>query len=461
VAITLVGSATTANNPSGTQSTSLTCNKPTGTADGDLMLALLARESGTALTVPPGWITLEEAQTSVLRYTLIKRLAGASEPADYTFTASSTGSIAVAISAWHSTTGKFVDVDNWISKAQNSIASQTGDSVTTSNSGYQLYFQTGRMTTVTETTYSSGAATAELFDHGLRDNLSAVTHAGYWINSELAAGSIGGQSVTFNQTVDGGAIHYNVVIFETTSYSGTSSQDFTATGSWVAPSGVTTADVLCIGGGGAGGKATGNPAVGGGGAGGSSAHTPAYAVTGGNTYTVTVAAQGSQNAGTTAIAGGDSWFDSTSGVVAKGGPGGAAGATNSSSGAGGTGTTTGCIGTTVRAGGSGGTGTFSVVSGAGGGAAGATAVGGNATAGTPGTGNSPGGDGETGISSSAAGNTCTLIGGGGGGGYASTNTDRNGGGGGPGFVRVTIDLSRTSGGGGGPTVQDSVGLLHG
>lgn len=221
----------------------------------------------------------------------------------------------------------------------------------------------------------------------------------------------------------------------------TSPYTLTATGSWTAPDGINAVKVECWAGGGAGGGGrTTSGAGGGGGAGGCYVTSKAYTVIPGNTYTVTVGAAGAHSTGSftdgsLAGSGGDTWFDSTSGVVAKGGAGGT-NKTVSGAGAAGTGSTTGCIGDTSLAGGNGAAGTTSI-GGGGGGGAGSTGAGGNASGSTAGTGTSVGGgNGSTGVSAANAA-AATAAGGGGGGARASSSTTRTGGDGARGQVVLT------------------------
>lgn len=131
---------------------------------------------------------------------------------------------------------------------------------------------------------------------------------------------------------------------------------FVASGTWVAPAGVTSVTVEAWGGGGAGGGNPTNTDGGGGGGGGAYSKTT-VAVTPGNSYTVTVGAGGLGGAGTGG-AGGDSWFSTITTILAKGGTGGAPPA--GGSGNGGVGGVGGAaalgIGTTKFSGGNGGTG---------------------------------------------------------------------------------------------------------
>ena len=109
--------------------------------------------------------------------------------------------------------------------------------------------------------------------------------------------------------------------------------NFTASGSWTCPAGVTMVTVECWGGGGAGGSArrssgaSGTTIDGGGGAGGAYAIKTNYTVTPSLNYTVTVGL-GGVAPNTTIFTDGsrsdgqDSWFDTAATVLAKGGGGG-------------------------------------------------------------------------------------------------------------------------------------------
>ncbi len=217
-------------------------------------------------------------------------------------------------------------------------------------------------------------------------------------------------------------------------------QTFTTSGTFTPPPGVTSIKVECWGGGGAGGGATGNTSAGGGGGGGSYVRNNAITVVPGTSYTVTVGT-GGVGAATAGPAGGDSWFGTTSTILAKGGAGGALASSNNSTASGAAALTTGNVGSTSPYsyyGGGGGTG----------GASGASGGGGGGSAGTGGNGNpasganaalavTGGGAGVAGSTASADGANNTNLGGGGAGGRAGSNTDRLGGSGGDGQVIIT------------------------
>lgn len=224
------------------------------------------------------------------------------------------------------------------------------------------------------------------------------------------------------------------------------SETITTTGTWPAPSWISTVQVEVWGGGGGGGRARGNPSTGGGGAGGAYAIDD-VAVTPSSSYTVTVGTGGSGSTGTGTTtqhgsAGNPSWFSTSGTVFAQGGAGGQSdGNAANTNGAGATGSSASSIGDTVYRGGNGSTGDYTSTtgySGAGGGGAGSTGDGGDASAGTGGTGTTfGGGNGANGVGNNTIGVVGSTFGGGGSGGKANNNTDRNGAAGGDGAVRLT------------------------
>lgn len=196
---------------------------------------------------------------------------------------------------------------------------------------------------------------------------------------------------------------------------------YTASGSWVAPTGVTSVTVDVWAGGGGGGSGSGGGAGGGGGGGGAFSEQTGITVVPGNSYTVTVGTGGTGQVffGAASTAGGDSWFSTTGTVLAKGGTGAGAGV-----GAAG-GVAASGVGTTKWSGGLGGS-----DGGVGSGDAGAGGGGGGGTTGNGGTGQNSSGTCTPGI-----GGTGTSVGGGNGGdgkcsGIGGTGSTKGGGGGG-------------------------------
>jgi acetyl esterase/lipase len=232
--------------------------------------------------------------------------------------------------------------------------------------------------------------------------------------------------------------------------------NFTSSGTWTCPAGVTTLTVQCWGGGGGGGGTTGtsNKRAGGGGAGGAYVKNTAVTAVPGTTYAVTVGAGGFGGGGTTATSnggnGGNSSFSGSgiTSVVATGGSGGYPGnSTNyAAGGPGGTGSTAANAGFTTGfsfAGGNGANGVTNQYSGGGGAAAGSFGVGGNAIGVTGGTNTmgSIGGAGGAGTSVSGSGQSGSVPGGGGGGGLGGGTNSASGAAG-----QVTLSYNVLSGG---------------
>lgn len=211
-------------------------------------------------------------------------------------------------------------------------------------------------------------------------------------------------------------------------------QTFTVvgSGSFTVPVGVTSIYVECWGGGGAGGNRTSNGVAGGGAGGAYAAST--IAVTPGASLNYFVGAGGSP--GFAAVDGGDSWFVSSSTVMAKGGE-----SVNANTTAAGLApAATASVGTTRYKGGDGRSGnTFGTDYGGGGGSSAGTGSNGTTASNQNGA-NAPagGGDGGNGrYSSQGNGTDGSAPGGGGGGALRTSSGTRLGGDGGRGQIRIT------------------------
>jgi hypothetical protein len=208
----------------------------------------------------------------------------------------------------------------------------------------------------------------------------------------------------------------------------TITENFTSSGTFEVPEGVTSVVVRCWGGGGGGASLVSNRRGGGGGGGGAFA-SKTILVTPLTAYDYVVGA-----AGAASSAGGKSYFGNLL-VVAVGGSGGAYDATTAGAG----GSEISCTGDTVKAGGAGGTGRtsslYSYYSGGGGGAAYNTAVGGSASYNTPGTGYF--GVGAAGVTSGKNGLSAVNYASGGSGASNSSAATRTGGSGAAGYISVT------------------------
>lgn len=217
-----------------------------------------------------------------------------------------------------------------------------------------------------------------------------------------------------------------LLLFTLVSYS-QQSQTFNSSGTFIVPAGVTSITVEAWGGGGKAGNRTSSGTTGG--AGGGAYSSSVLTVTPGNTYTVTVG-----TGSTSTAAGGDSWFNSTAILLAKGGNSSA----NNSNTAGTGGLASAGVGTIKYNGGNGAAGSTGDYGGGGGSSAGSAANGTNATNANGANAPANGGDGGDGTNSNGNGSTGSNPGGGGGGCRSNnSNPNRNGGNGGNGRIKVS------------------------
>jgi hypothetical protein len=207
-----------------------------------------------------------------------------------------------------------------------------------------------------------------------------------------------------------------------------SPETFTSSGTFTPENGIYAVDAECWGGGGAGGGSSSTTFSGGGGGGGAYSKKISIGVTPGTGYTVSVGVGGSCATGAAGSAGGDSWFNTTGTVFAKGGGGGGLG--SSAGGAAGIGATA-TLGDTNYSGGNGfnGVGTTNAKGGGGGGSGGTGSNGNSATSQTAASAVSGGGPGGTGGGNHASGVAPVSGpgGGGGGGGHITGTTNTAGG----------------------------------
>src|SRR5690606_27284769 len=78
----------------------VTCNKPTGVVQNDIMVAIYGYGNASAPTAPTDWNLLGTTVANTqIRYSFYYKIAGGSEPADYTWTNGSDKS-RVVIGAW-------------------------------------------------------------------------------------------------------------------------------------------------------------------------------------------------------------------------------------------------------------------------------------------------------------------------------------------------------------------------
>lgn len=109
-------------------STSVTANVPLSTATGDLLLAHINLANGTSVITPPaGWTLLSNVAhgTSDLQAVYYK-IAGASEPASYTFTLSVSARWCIAISRFTGVDSSFPIADIYVASTVSGTSHSTG-----------------------------------------------------------------------------------------------------------------------------------------------------------------------------------------------------------------------------------------------------------------------------------------------------------------------------------------------
>lgn len=127
--------------PTSVNGTSHTVTKPTGTAEGDLLIAsvLTNVESVTQFKPPLDWYKVQgggiNGEDNICVW---YKVAGASEPADYTFTGVSTSTTGVGLVCVRSTLSSPLTIGNVASLFNSSSANRTYPSVTFSKAGLML-----------------------------------------------------------------------------------------------------------------------------------------------------------------------------------------------------------------------------------------------------------------------------------------------------------------------------------
>lgn len=205
MAITQVGTTTTAG--SGSTATTVVCSKPTGTASGNLLMALVTCHNLGTVTGPSGWTEKFTAATANdFKTSLWTKVAGGSEPSTYTWTETVSGTqrFAVSMTAWTGQDSAADPIGSNYNVTQNTTttAAQTTPSVTSTHArGRIFYMRAARVGSSTQATYTSGLTT-ELTDYGSTTSSISYSHAWYPSNSSFSsAGTFGGVSITASSTV--------------------------------------------------------------------------------------------------------------------------------------------------------------------------------------------------------------------------------------------------------------------
>ena len=203
--ITFRGS-TSAGAPSGTLS--LTINKPSGTAAGDVMIASIAvRPNTAAITVPAGWTPvrrIDNANANANSLAVYYKVAGASEPANYTWTFSTSTGSAGGIHTFSGVdTGNPIDVEGGQNTASGLTHATPGVTTTVTNTML-----------VTSHAFSSSATwtppggMTEAFDVASETvpNAAGISIEGNYV-TQAAAGATGTKTATASNDVDVGNTH--------------------------------------------------------------------------------------------------------------------------------------------------------------------------------------------------------------------------------------------------------------
>lgn len=135
--------------------TSLTIAKPSGTVEGDVLVAIVqATDPDTAITGPSGWTVIDEIRVdpsgTFFRHSTWYKVAGASEPADYTWSGADTH--------WDGLITRWSGVDNSTpidvqgTESEGESTSPNGTGVTTvTDDAMLLYLEGNRDASVTNT----------------------------------------------------------------------------------------------------------------------------------------------------------------------------------------------------------------------------------------------------------------------------------------------------------------------
>jgi hypothetical protein len=194
-------SATAAN------ATSLTANKPSGVIAGDVMVAVFTNNNQT-VTRPSGWTQLYNMVASTgnsFSQSLCYKVAGGSEPANYTFSVPSAAPLVLVITAW-SGVDNVSPINGQYETNNPGGASEpvTGPFIdTTTVNGHMLYFRAVRFpgsTIPSFTTATSGVA--EIADIGAFSGGSVCyAQCVHHLTADFtSSGHFNGLATTCNQT---------------------------------------------------------------------------------------------------------------------------------------------------------------------------------------------------------------------------------------------------------------------
>jgi hypothetical protein len=181
--------------------TSVVVTKPSGTSTGHLMLAFFVSNSQNC-TPPSGWTEISDDVTEVFRLQVFYKVAGGSEPSNYTFSVGSSAPLVCAI-----TTLSGIDSSNPIdiepeveADSGNHSEPYTTPSVSGGLGGALVYFRAARRESTTPLTFT-GAGATELADVGQAGSSVSYSLGVYLANSGYTTdGTKTGHGITCSAT---------------------------------------------------------------------------------------------------------------------------------------------------------------------------------------------------------------------------------------------------------------------
>lgn len=211
MAITQRGSATNATNANVIASGTLACNKPTGVASGDVLVAIVTTNDDTSLGGPSGWTKQIDqvagvAGTDHFEVTVWTKVAGGAEGSTYTWTksAGATASpMVITITAWQgvdNTTPVLATTKVGFNTNQTEPMTTTTTPVT-NTLNLPLYFRAVRFATSSNVVPTFTASANELDDVGIwSGGTIAYSHAVYSNSNDQTFGQPDTLDITVNQT---------------------------------------------------------------------------------------------------------------------------------------------------------------------------------------------------------------------------------------------------------------------
>ncbi len=182
--------------------TSLVVAKPGGTASGDLLLAFFTSNSQNC-TPPSGFTEIADEVTEVFRSQVFYKVAGGSEPANYTFSVAAAAPLIVSLMCLRGVdTSDPIDIDPEVETSLTHSEPYTTPSVSGGSGGVLVYHRTVRVSGTTPATFTGAAGATERTDAGVFSGGSVCYSQGTYVaNSEYSgSGSKSGLAITSSQS---------------------------------------------------------------------------------------------------------------------------------------------------------------------------------------------------------------------------------------------------------------------